>query len=122
MPHIIVEYSAPLSNGCDIGALLHVLRDTLSKRADANIDPARVLTRAYRAENFIGVTQFPDHFVAIQIRLLPGRSPEMRKSIAADLQEKTREFLDNHGLKACVTAEPAELAEGYCGSGYYKNP
>lgn len=121
MPHIIVEYSAPLSDHCDIGALLHDLKMALSARTDANIDPARVLTRAYRAENFIGVAQFPDNFVAIQIRLLPGRPPEMRKSIAAGIHDKTTEFLERHGLKICVTVEPVELGDGYCGTAYRKN-
>ena len=119
MPHIIVEYSDNLSAHVDIQSVVQALYETLCARQDAEIDPDRVLVRAYETKHYVlGTQKTADFLLIIQLLLVKGRSWEMMKSLAADLQEKAREIMADHNIEACVTAEPIELSEGYCSLRY----
>lgn len=118
MPHLTVEYSENLAEKLDLLVLLKDLQKCLASDDDANIDGARILARAHGTTNFISTDQYPDAFIAVELRLLKGRTSDVRKNLAAKLHDTSCAFLEKHNLKACVTVEAVELADSYCGTAY----
>jgi 5-carboxymethyl-2-hydroxymuconate isomerase len=80
MPHIVVEYSANLENQIDILKLVEEVHEAALQTGD--FETAAVRTRASRREYYAIADRHRDNaFVAIWVRIAPGRSPERRKAI-----------------------------------------
>ena len=115
MPHIIVEHSSHIADKIEIRDLLRTLHDTLGKRSDANINPERITTRAQAFENHIvGGPESPDLFIHITLKILPGRSPELQKDLAHELQNTAKALLAQNNIEARVTACTFVFNESYC--------
>ncbi len=84
MPHLTVEYSANLETDIDIESLLRVLHETA-----CNIEAfpmAGIRTRAVSRKNYeIADGHVDNAFVALILRIAPGRSLEIRKAAGEEI-------------------------------------
>jgi 5-carboxymethyl-2-hydroxymuconate isomerase len=84
MPHLTVEYSANLETDIDIESLLRVLHETA-----CNIEAfpmAGIRTRAVSRKNYeIADGHVDNAFVALILRIAPGRSLEIRKTAGEEI-------------------------------------
>lgn len=93
MPHIIVEYSSNLENQIDVLKLVEEVHQAALRAGEFEV--AAVRTRASRREYYAIADQHPDNaFVAIWVRIAPGRSPERRKRIGQDIFNAARKYLE----------------------------
>lgn len=78
MPHVLIEYSANLSQQLDFSAFLTALRDSALATGVFPIGGVRV--RAYQADHYLIADGHPDNaFVHIMLRVGHGRDLETRK-------------------------------------------
>lgn len=116
MPHIIVEYTSGLSDHIDLQNLLEILHQTLGARSDANIGPERIVSRAHQTSNYIIYDgSVADHFIDIELRLVPGRSEQLVKELCTELQDTTRRFLKSKNVECVIKVNPVDLSAQYCG-------
>ncbi len=93
MAHITIEYSANLADHHDIGSLVDAVHQTAASHGLAPLDGLR--TRAVARAHFRIADGDPHHaFVAIAVRLGPGREPAARRAF----------------LEAILNAAEAEIA------------
>lgn len=109
MPHIIVEHSDGLS--VDIPKLLSDLHDDLATRD--TIDVHGVKTRSLPVHNaIVGNGGDTDKLIHVTLRLMPGRSDDLKKEMAQGLFAIARQSTRDDRIS--VTVEVAELhAESY---------
>ena len=101
MPHIIVEYTDTL--GLAISDLLHDLHTDLAGRESVSI--GAIKTRAIPVKHcVVGEAGGPDTFIHIALKLLPGRSDELKKTMAQGLFDiaKTHATKDDVSLSVEV--------------------
>lgn len=115
MPHIVVEYTSGLSAHIRIQDLLSELHGRLGTHSEANIAPGRIVTRAHETKLYIIYDDgAPDHFIDIELRLVPGRSDEIVKTLCLELQDVARAFMKRHRLECVIKVNPVELHRLYC--------
>ncbi len=104
MPHIIVEYTDHLT--LDIPKLTIELHRALV--AQESIKEEAIKTRAIPVQStVVGTGKCHDKFIHICLKLLPGRSDELRKTMAQALFDTARKLaLDEH---ISISVETAEL-------------
>ena len=109
MPHIIVEYSEHLS--VDIPKLLEDLHYDLSEKETINIHTIK--SRAIPVKyTIVGDGKDADLMIHITVRMLPGRSDDLKKSIAQSLHETARKAVPDDRIN--ISVEIQELhAESY---------
>lgn len=77
MAHITIEYSANLAEHHDVGALVEAVHEAAAAHGLAPLDGLR--TRAVARNHYRVADGDPDHaFVAISVRVGPGRDPAAR--------------------------------------------
>jgi 5-carboxymethyl-2-hydroxymuconate isomerase len=92
MPHLIVEYSANLENQIDILQLVETIHNAALKTGVFEL--AAVRTRAERREFYAIADSHRDNaFVAIWVRVAPGRPVETRKRLGQEIFDAACEFL-----------------------------
>lgn len=109
MPHIIVEYTDHLR--VDIPKLTIELHHTLIKQD--TVKEEAIKTRAMPVEaTVVGTGKCHDKMIHINLRLLPGRDNDLKKTMAQALFDTTRKIaLDEH---ISISVEVSELhAESY---------
>lgn len=115
MPHLILEYTSGLSAHIAIQDLLKELHTALGTHHETNITPDRIVSRAHETRSYIVYDDHaPDHFVNIELRLVPGRSDETVKSLCLELQDTTRRFMQRHQLECVIKVNPVDLHRLYC--------
>jgi 5-carboxymethyl-2-hydroxymuconate isomerase len=93
MPHIVVEYSANLENQTDLLKLVEEVHQAALQTGE--FEMAAVRTRASRREYYAIADRHRDNaFVAIWVRIAPGRSPERRKRIGQEIFDATCKYLE----------------------------
>lgn len=115
MPHIVVEHTKRLLDEPAHAAMLKALHERVA--AEPSVDIKRIKTRSIPLEDaIVGDDNMDDLMIHITLKLLSGRSAELRKSIALDLQTIARGFLERCGKTQCtVTVELVELdPQTYC--------
>lgn len=84
MAHITIEYSGNLVEQCDIEQFVAELHRTAC--GHGLLPPDGVRTRAYPAEHYVVADGHPDNaFVAIEVRIGPGRTERERASLLETL-------------------------------------
>lgn len=109
MPHIIVEYTDHLS--VDIPKLTIELHRTLV--AQETVKEEAVKTRAIPVKaTVVGTGKCHDKMIHVQLKLLPGRSDELRRTMAEALFNTVKKIaIDDH---ISISVETSELhAESY---------
>jgi len=84
MPHLIIEYAAPLAQDIDMQTLVEAAFNG-AKSTDL-FDPAAIKARAHPVDAYwIGDAKQP--FVHINIKLLPGRTAAQKKALSESVFE-----------------------------------
>jgi 5-carboxymethyl-2-hydroxymuconate isomerase len=93
MPHIVVEYSANLENQIDILRLVEDVHEAALQTGE--FDTRAVRTRASRREYYAIADRHRDNaFVAIWVRIAPGRPPERRKRLGEVIFNAACKYLE----------------------------
>jgi 5-carboxymethyl-2-hydroxymuconate isomerase len=93
MPHLIIEYSANLENQIDILELVETIHNAALKTGVFEL--AAVRTRAERREYYAIADSHRDNaFVAISVRIAPGRPVETRQRLGKEIFDAACEFLE----------------------------
>lgn len=110
MPHIVVFHS--LDSAENIGGLLKGLHESLS--ANESVNKPQLKTYAVPLQSWIvGDDTRPDEMIHIQVRMKPGRSAEIKKSMAQGLHDVTRRFLDRPysvSVEICELEAPSYMS------------
>ncbi len=104
MPHLIIESSLDIPK-----STLTQLHQTVANQETVSI--ATVKTRLYSPASIITGDQTEKHHTAITLKLLSGRSPELKNTIAENILKKAQELITD-GL---LSVEVIDL-------GLYKKP
>ena len=92
MPHLTVEYSPNLEQRHDVAAILGALSDTLARSGIFRAGGIRV--RAYPAVHWtIADGDSRNAFVAIKLRIAPGRSSTDKQSLGQEVMNTARSLL-----------------------------
>jgi 5-carboxymethyl-2-hydroxymuconate isomerase len=92
MPHLTVEYSANLRKKIDIQKLVEAVHQAALHTGVFEV--AAVRTRAAGREHYVVADGHRDNaFVAIAVRVAPGRSPETRKRLGQEIFDAACSFL-----------------------------
>ncbi len=91
MPHIIVEHSADISH---ISKLQKELPNILASITEGNFDADQCKCRAFAFDEYlVGKTdQKAASFLHITVKILAGRSPEVRKKAGQQIMEYAKKF------------------------------
>jgi len=94
MPHITVEYSANLNNQIDIFKLVETVHHAALRTGVFEV--AAIRTRAAGRDYYVIADGHRDNaFVAIFVRVAPGRPPETRRRVGQEIFDAACEFLKN---------------------------
>lgn len=94
MPHLIVEYSANLKNQIDIFKLVETVHHAALRTGVFEV--AAIRTRAAGRDYYVIADGHRDNaFVAIFVRVAPGRPPETRRRVGQEIFDAACEFLKN---------------------------
>lgn len=94
MPHLTVEYSANLKDQVDIHKLVETVHQAALRTGVFEV--AAVRTRAAGRDYYAIADGHPDNaFVAISVRVAPGRPPETRRRVGQEIFDATCDFLKN---------------------------
>ena len=94
MPHLTVEFSANLKNRVDILKLVETVHQAALRTGVFEI--AAVRTRAVGRDYYVIADGHRDNaFVAISVRVAPGRLPETRRRVGQEIFDAACEFLKN---------------------------
>lgn len=110
MPHITIEYSANIGDHHDIDALVA----TVHRAALANGLPAvdALRTRAAERTHYRIADGDPDHaFVAIALRIGPGREADAKQRFLVDVLDAAEAQLANDASSPLAVAWSIELTE-----------
>jgi 5-carboxymethyl-2-hydroxymuconate isomerase len=106
MPHIIVEYTSTMK--LDMPELLSQLHESLAGQDTVKIKAIK--TRGVPVQHVIvGTGDWSDKMIHITLKLLPGRSDELKRTMAQDLHVIAKGFVKDDS--ASVTVEVTELHE-----------
>jgi 5-carboxymethyl-2-hydroxymuconate isomerase len=94
MPHLTVEYSTNLENQIDILKLVETVHQAALRTGVFEVGAVR--TRAVGREYYVIADGHRDNtFVAIFVRVAPGRTPETRRRLGQEIFDAACEFLKN---------------------------
>jgi 5-carboxymethyl-2-hydroxymuconate isomerase len=106
MPHIIVEYSATMK--LDMPELLSQLHVNLAEQDTIKIKAIK--TRAVPVQHvIIGTGGWSDKMLHITLKLLPGRSDDLKRTMSQGLHDIAKDFVKDDSIS--ITVEVAELHE-----------
>lgn len=92
MPHITIEYSANLKDQIDVPKLVEVVHQAALRTGVFEV--AAVRTRAAARDVYVIADGHADNaFVAISVRIAPGRPAETRKRLGQEIFDAACEFL-----------------------------
>ena len=92
MPHLIVEYSANLERRVDIFKLIETVHQAALRTGVFEV--AAIRTRAAGRDHYVIADGHRDNaFVAIFVRVAPGRPPGTRKRVGQEIFDAACEFL-----------------------------
>ena len=91
MPHLIIEYAAPLAQDIDMQTLVEAAFN--GAKATDLFDPAAIKARAHPVDAYwIGDAKQP--FTHINIKLLPGRTNVQKKALSQSVFDAVTALLD----------------------------
>jgi len=92
VPHILIEHSANLDRAGDIGELVKAVHAAALDHGLASVDALR--TRSARRDHFVVADNHPSNaFVAIIVRVGPGRSSDDKQSFIHTLLDAAEQAL-----------------------------
>lgn len=121
MPHLDLFMNYDVSSKVQVDGLLRKLHFTLSEQE--TIDLEQVKSRVFISDfEYIGdIEKTPQNFVHCQVKLMPGRPDDLRKTISTSLHDVIVESLKEFQVKSYNTVEVIELdKEAYTASKDYE--
>ena len=110
MPHTIVEHSFIIAKP-QIEALLLEINQNIAKN-EGNFDIAQCKARAVFCQNFIVANGSPTQdFMHVTIKIMTGRSAEIRKNLAENLLKIVEQFLNKNKLSDHPTNLSLDVSE-----------
>ena len=111
MPHLVIEHSADIQN-LQIQNLQKEIQDIMSK-VEGNFDPDQCKCRSVSfAEYLVGnPNQNTSSFIHITLKVLTGRTAEVRKNLSQKIAEFTKIFFTNLNLKTSRCEISVDLVE-----------
>lgn len=107
MPHIVVEYTDGINRAVDIPKLCSALHDDLATRE--SVDIHAIKTRALLVQyTIVGDGDEPDRMIHITLRLLPGRSDDLKCEMTQGLANVARDIA-HHDDRITITAEIVDM-------------
>jgi 5-carboxymethyl-2-hydroxymuconate isomerase len=110
VPHTIIEHSFSISQP-KINDLLLAVNQNIAKN-EGNFDISQCKARTVFCQNFViadGIK--PQDFMHITIRIMAGRSLEIRKNLAENILKITADFLKENNLSTNPIALSVDIAE-----------
>ncbi len=95
MPHLIIESTKPLSSN-----VVEQLHDTVGDQETVSIEAVK--TRMYAPTVSLMGEGKTDPHVAITLKLMPGRSPELKEAMAANLFSRAQALIPDSSLSVEV--------------------
>jgi len=91
MPHLIIEYAAPLAQDVDMQALVEAAFN--AAKATDLFTPAAIKARAHPVDAYwIGGAKQP--FMHIDVKILPGRTAVQKKTLSQSVFDAVSALLD----------------------------
>ncbi|MFK8138785.1 MAG: 5-carboxymethyl-2-hydroxymuconate Delta-isomerase [Bdellovibrionales bacterium] len=110
MPHIIVEHSEDISQNTDIATLVKELHEVLSEQETVKL--SAIKSRSILVDHVIvGAPHQQNSMVHISVLLMPGRSKELKETMASAMHSRAREVLDS--MNTSITVNVEELGTYY---------
>ena len=119
MPQIRLEYSGNVQEPADPQALFRGLHEVLRDTGGIRIGNCK--SRSFRCDPFrVGAGEPDGAFVHLEVRILAGRSLELKKAIGEALLEVLRQNFVECGkeLDLQITVEICDIVKG----AYFKHP
>lgn len=92
MPHLTIEYSANLEKKVDIFKLVETVHQAALRTGVFEV--AAIRTRAAGRDYYVIADGHPNNsFVAISVRIAPGRAPETRRRVGQEIFDAACDFL-----------------------------
>lgn len=111
MPHLVIEHSADIKNSETKNLQKEILK--IMSKAEGNFDPDQCKCRSFSFDEYlVGHLNPPtSSFVHVTLKVLTGRTPEVRKSLSQKIAELTKNFLINLNLKTSRWDISVDLVE-----------
>ena len=111
MPHLDVKMSYGISSKIRPDDLLRKLHDVLSEQETIKLE--QIKSKMFISDfEYIGdVVETPQDYVHVEIKLMPGRSQEIKQTISKSLHEVVVKEIESANLKSNNTVEVSELDE-----------
>ncbi len=110
MPHTIVEHSFPINEAQAQDLLLRVNQGIA--RNEGNFDITQCKARTVFCQNFvIGDNNLKQDFMHLTIKIMAGRSEEIRKKLSENISQITVDFLEENNLSDNVIALSVDIVE-----------
>jgi len=110
MPHTIIEHSFSIAKP-QIDYLLLAVNQNIAKN-EGNFDISQCKARAICYSNFVVADGTkPQDFMHITVRIMAGRSLEIRKNLAENLLKIVTDFLKENNLSTNPIALSVDIAE-----------
>ncbi|KUJ69482.1 isomerase [Streptomyces albus subsp. albus] len=109
MPHIVVDYSDTLAAAFDRRAFGLALHPLVAGLLDAPIDTCKTRFRRIE-EGFIGDGSPDQAMIHIELAILSGRTPEVRRELSRAVLDLAREhFISPAGATVTLTVDVTHL-------------
>ena len=105
MPHIIIEHYSKTKTQADLAKLTQSLHTTLA--AQETIKLEAIKTRTIEIDNVIVADGSNNQMLHVEIRLLTGRSVELKETMANAIYNTAKEVLE--GVDCLLTVNVSEL-------------
>ena len=105
MPHIIIEHNKTTNKQIDLSHLAKEVHSTLAAQETVSLESIK--TRTIEIENVIVADGSHNQMVHIEIRLLSGRSEELKEKMAKAVHEKANNILSD--INCILTINISEL-------------
>lgn len=100
MPHIIIEHSNNIRNQ-DAMIIGTAIQQFMGNLTEGNFDPDQCKIRSLSYDNFIvGLEKNPTDFIHISIKILVGRTTEIRNKLARLSFDFAKEFVTRLSLQS----------------------
>ncbi len=116
MPHIVVKYSDNAPESINWSNILADLHAALAKHETITLSQIKTYAHPLNAY-IVGDDTRPEGMIHIQLRLLRGRSDELRTAMGQSLHDAARAQTNTANWPCAISVETVELHnETYCSS------